>query len=188
MINHKLKIYIKHLHFTSLQSQYTFTQLLPKVFLDKYNKTFSCDLTWSIMSKCIMKKNWTCSAAPLEITLGSCFIRQFMRLIVLLRTHFKPPSSVCNNFLLRSHVEFGRLLLLKYAIYSLLLSLHKFSGLHIHLKKITYKPYSIVILCLLSYIIYSGCCHVYFCCVKALTCMLWVKFTLLVMLQPPLCT
>ncbi len=82
MINHKLKIYIKHLHFTLLQSQYTFTQLLPKVFLDKYNKTFSCDLTWSIMSKCIMKKNWTCSAAPLEITLGSCFIRQFMRLIV----------------------------------------------------------------------------------------------------------
>ncbi len=33
----------------------------------------------------------------------------------LLKTHFKPPSSVCNNFLLRSHVEFGRLLLLKYA-------------------------------------------------------------------------
>ncbi len=30
---------------------------------------------------------------------------------LLLRTHFKPPSSVCNNFLLRSHVEFGRLLL-----------------------------------------------------------------------------
>ncbi len=36
---------------------------------------------------------------------------------LLLRTHFKPPSSVCNNFLLQSHVEFGRLLLLKYAIY-----------------------------------------------------------------------
>ncbi len=32
------------------------------------------------------------------------------------RTHFKPPSSVCNNFLLWSHVEFGHLLLLKYAI------------------------------------------------------------------------
>ncbi len=30
---------------------------------------------------------------------------------LLLRTHFKPPSSVCNNFFLRSHVEFGRLLL-----------------------------------------------------------------------------
>ncbi len=28
--------------------------------------------------------------------------------------------------------------------------------LHIHLKKITYKPYSIVIVCFLSYIIYSG--------------------------------
>ncbi len=34
---------------------------------------------------------------------------------LLLRTHFKPPSSVCNNSLLRSHVEFGCLLLLKYA-------------------------------------------------------------------------
>ncbi len=39
---------------------------------------------------------------------------------LLLKTHFKPQSSVCNNFLLRSHVDFGHLLLLKYAIYSLL--------------------------------------------------------------------
>ncbi len=39
---------------------------------------------------------------------------------LLLRTHFKLPSSVCKYFLLRSRVEFGRLLLLKYAIYSLL--------------------------------------------------------------------
>ncbi len=31
---------------------------------------------------------------------------------LLLRTHFKPPSSVCNNFLLWSHLEFGHLLLL----------------------------------------------------------------------------
>ncbi len=67
---------------TSLQSQYTFTQLLSKVFLNKYNKTFSCDLTWSIMTKCIMKKNWTCYAGALEQTLASCYIRQFMRLIV----------------------------------------------------------------------------------------------------------
>ncbi len=59
------------------------------------------------------------------------------------------------------------------------------SDVHIHLKKITYKPYSIVIVCLLSYIFYSGCCHVYFCCVKALTCMLWLKLMLFV-LQPPL--
>ncbi len=66
---------------TSLQSHNTFTQLLSKVFLNKYNKTFSCDLTWNIMTKCIMKKNWTCSGA-LELTLASCFIRQFMRLIV----------------------------------------------------------------------------------------------------------
>ncbi len=28
------------------------------------------------------------------------------------------------------------------------------------------------LVCLLFYIIYSGCCHVYFCCVKALTCKL----------------
>ncbi len=30
------------------------------------------------------------------------------------------------------------------------------SDVHIHLKKITYKPYSIAIVCFLSYIIYSG--------------------------------
>ncbi len=104
---------------------------------------------------------------------------------LLLRTHFKPPSSVCNNLLLRSHVEFGRLLLLKYAFYSLLYRCqneHFRCKLHIHLKKITYKPYPIVIVCLLSYIIYSGCCHVLF----LLCCMLWLKLTLFVMLQPPL--
>ncbi len=42
----------------------------------------TCDLTWRIMTKCILKKNWNCSAAALELTLASCFIRQFMRLIV----------------------------------------------------------------------------------------------------------
>ncbi len=52
----------------------------------------------------------------------------------------------------------------------------------------SHKPYPIVIVCLLSYIIYSDCCHVYFCCVKALPCniMLWLKLTLFVMLQAPL--
>ncbi len=87
---------------------------------------------------------------------------------LLLRTHIKPPSSVCNNFLLWSHVEVGCLLLLKYAFYSLLYCCkneHFRCKLHIHLKKVTYKPYPIVIVCLLSYIMYSGCCHVYFCCV-----------------------
>ncbi len=44
---------------------------------------------------------------------------------LLLRTHFKPPSSVCSNFLLRSHVEFGREMLLKYAIYILLYRCNK---------------------------------------------------------------
>ncbi len=38
---------------------------------------------------------------------------------LLHRTHFKPPSSVSNNFFLWSHVDYGRLLLLKYAICSL---------------------------------------------------------------------
>jgi len=89
---------------------------------------------------------------------------------LLLRTHFKPPSSVCNNFLLRSHVEFGHILLLKYAIY--ITAQIIISDVHIRLKKITYKSYFIVMVCLLSCIIYSGCCHVYFCCVQALTCML----------------
>ncbi len=39
---------------------------------------------------------------------------------LLLRTHFKPPSSVCNNFLLRSHVEFVCLLLLKKQFWTVL--------------------------------------------------------------------
>ncbi len=101
-----------------------------------------------------------------------------INITLLFRTHFKPPSSVCNNFLLRSHVEFGRLLLLKYAIYSS--RNEHFRCTH------SSKPYPIVIMCLWSYIIYIGCCHVYFCCVKALRCMLWLKLTLFVMLQPPL--
>ncbi len=66
---------------TSLQFQYTFTQLLSEVFLNKYNKTFSCDLTWSIMTKCIMNKYWTCSAGALEL-IFLCFIRKVMRLIL----------------------------------------------------------------------------------------------------------
>ncbi len=59
------------------------------------------------------------------------------------------------------------------------------SDVHIHLKKITYIPYSIVIVCLLSYIIYSVCCHVYFCC-KALTCKLCSDWNSLFVLQTPL--
>ncbi len=52
------------------------------------------------------KEEWTYSAAALELTLASYFISQFLRLIV--------------HFYSESHVKFGRLLLLKYAIYSLL--------------------------------------------------------------------
>ncbi len=55
------------------------------------------------------------------------------------------------------------------------------SDVHINIKKIRYKPYPIVIVRLLSYIIY-----IYFFCVKALTRMLWLKLTLFVLLQPPL--
>ncbi len=96
---------------------------------------------------------------------------------LLLRTPFKSPLSDCDH-----HCDHMWNLvvywLLKYAIAAQI----SISYVHIRLKKITYKPYSIVIVCLLSYIIYSGCCHVYFCCVKALTCMLWLKLTLFVML------
>ncbi len=57
---------------------------------------------------------------------------------LLLRTHFKPASSVCNNFLLRSHVEFGRLLLLKYAFIAFYIAAQiSISDVHIHLKKNT---------------------------------------------------
>ncbi len=128
-------------HSNLLRCTCTFTQLLSNVFLNKYNKTFSCDLTWSVMTKCIMKKNWTCPAGALELMLASCFIRQFMRLIVhfyskLILNHHRVfvITSFCD------HVEFGRLLLLKYAFYSLLYHCkneHFRCKLHIHLKKIT---------------------------------------------------
>ncbi len=35
---------------------------------------------------------------------------------LLLKTHFKPPSSVCNNFRLQSNVCFGHVMLLKYVM------------------------------------------------------------------------
>ncbi len=87
---------------------------------------------------------------------------------LLLRTHFKPPSSVFNNFLLRSDVEFS-CLLLKYAFYSLYIAA-KMSISDVSYTFISRKTHSNHSYrnCLLSYIIYSGCCHVYFCCVKAL--------------------
>ncbi len=66
---------------TSLQS-YTFTQLLSKVFLNKYNKTFSCNLTWNIMTKCIMKKNWT------------CYVLQHTALYFFLRLYFQNSPLV----------------------------------------------------------------------------------------------
>ncbi len=103
---------------------------------------------------------------------------------LLLRAHFKPPSSVCNNFLLRSHVEFGRLRWLKYAFYSLL---YRCKNEHFRCTHSSQENHietiAIVIVCLLFYIIYSGFCHVYFCCVKP--CMLWLKLTLFVMMLQP---
>ncbi len=74
-----------------------------------------------------------------------------MRLIHFYSTHFKPPSSVC-NFLLRSHVEFGRLLLLKYAIYSLLYRCTNYhfrcthSSQENHIQTIFYRNHVFIIL------------------------------------------
>ncbi len=119
------------------------------------------------MTKCIMKKNWTCSAGALELTLASCFIRQFMRLIV----HFYSELTsnhhrvfVITSFAITCGIwSFTVVKMLFIAFY--IAAKIRISDVHIHLKKITHKPYPIVIVCLLSYIIYSGCCHVYFCCV-----------------------
>ncbi len=84
---------------------------------------------------------------------------------LLFRTHFKPPSSVINYFLFSITCGIWSFTVVKicYAFY--IAAQIRISDVHIHLNKITYKPYSIVIVCLLFYIIYSGCCHVYFCCV-----------------------
>ncbi len=61
------------------------------------------------MIKCIMKKNWTCSAGALELTLASFYIRQFMRLIV----HFYSELTLNHHqvFVITSfcdHIHFGR--------------------------------------------------------------------------------
>ncbi len=93
---------------------------------------------------------------------------------ILLRTHFKPPSSVITSFC--DHMWNLVVYMLFIAFY--IAAQISISDVHILLNKITYKAHSIVIVCLLSYIINSGCCHVYFCCVKALTCMLWLKLAL----------
>ncbi len=86
---------------------------------------------------------------------------------LLFRTHFKPPSSVCNNFLLRSHVEFGNLLLLKYAIYSLL---HRCTNYHFrcthssqenHIQTIFYRNRVFIILYNLQLLL--SCLFLLFC-------------------------
>ncbi len=56
---------------------------------------------------------------------------------LLLKTHFKPPSSVCNNFLLWSHVEFGHLLLLNMPFIAFYIAAEiSISDVHIHLNHI----------------------------------------------------
>ncbi len=50
----------------------------------------------------------SCIRASISIMLHKTIYE--INITLLLRTHFKPPSSVCNNFLLRSHVEFGHIL------------------------------------------------------------------------------
>jgi len=121
------------------------------------------------MTKCIMKDNWACFAAALELTLASCFIRQFMRLII----HFYSELTSNHHRLVPFAITCG---IWSFTVFKIMLFIAFYiaaqisiSDVHIHLKKIPSKPYSIVIVSLLSYIIYSGCCHVYFCCVKALT-------------------
>ncbi len=52
-----------------------------------------------------MKKNWTCSARCIRANISIMLHKTIYEInsTLLLRTHFKPPSSVCNNFILRSH-------------------------------------------------------------------------------------
>ncbi len=78
------------------------------------------------------------------------------------------------------HVVFDHLLLLNMLFIAFYIAAQiSISDVHIHLKKhiqtIFYRTRVFIIL-----IIYSGCCHVYFCCVKALTYMVWLKLTLFV--------
>ncbi len=76
----------------------------------KYYDQMHYEEEWDLFCRCIR--------ANISIMLHKTIYE--INSTLLLKTHFKPPSSVCNNFLLRSHVEFGCLLLLKYAIYSIL--------------------------------------------------------------------
>ncbi len=109
------KTFTKPHHFNP---KYTFTQLLSKVFLNKYKKK-------KLLRSYV--KNYDKMHYEEELDLFCSCIRANISIMLhktiyeinstpLLRT----SSSVCNNLLLQSHVEFDRLLLLKYAIYSLL--------------------------------------------------------------------
>ncbi len=152
--NKKNTINITQLHseYLSLQSQDTSTQLLSKGFLNEYNKTFLVTLRevlWQMHYEEELDLFW-CIRANISIMLHKTIYE--INITLLLRTHFKPPSSVCNNFLLRSHVEFGCLLLLKYAFYSLLyrcINEHfrcTHSSQENHIQTISYRNHVFIIL------------------------------------------
>ncbi len=80
---------------------------------------------------------------------------------LLLRTHFKPPSSVCNNFLLPSHVEFGRLLLNMLFIAFYIAAKMSISDVsYIFISRKSHRNHILVNRVFIIFIIYSGCCHV----------------------------
>ncbi len=99
------------------------------------------------MTKCIMKKNWTCSTAALELILASCFIRQFIRLIV----HFY--SELTSNhhrvFVITSfcdHVEFGRLRLYKFIAFYIAAQISISDVQENHIQTIYYRNLVFIIL------------------------------------------
>ncbi len=131
---------IKRLPSHIASSQDTFTQLLSKVFLDKYNKTFSCDLTWSIMTKMHYKEELDlvcrCNRANISIMLHKTIYE--INSTLLLKTHFKHHHRV---FVITSFCDhmwnFGHLQLLKYMLFIAFYIAAKISISDVHLKKIT---------------------------------------------------
>ncbi len=165
----------------------TSTQLLSKIFLNKYNKVFTCDLTcpYKYYDKMYYEEEldlfYSCIRSSISIMLYKTIYE--INSTLLLRTYFKPPLNVCNNFLLQSHVECGRLLLLEKRLFKAFFNRCRNENvrcrLHINYIQKSYTNLILSYSCLLSYIIYSGCCHVCFCCVKSLTGVLWLKLSVL---------
>ncbi len=115
-----------------------------------------------------MKKNWTCSATALALTLASCFIRQFM----IIHFYSELTSNHHRVFVITSFCDHMWNLVV-YCCENML-----FIAFYMH--KLSFQMHWFNSRKSLFYIIYSGCCHVYFCCVKAFMCMLWLKLSLLI--------